>query len=63
MAKKSISTVEHFSRTYKPFLDACEAAGVKPSKNEASKYRRGIGTAIKFSSETWRIDSHKATNG
>lgn len=58
---KSKPTVEEFSKTYKPFIKACEKAGVLPSKNEASKFRHGIGTAIKFSNEQWRLDPHTIT--
>jgi len=55
-------TIAKFSKEYKPFLDACRKAGVEPSQNEASKYRRGLGRAIKHSSEKWRILPHKVNN-
>jgi len=56
------TTIEEFSKTYQPFLKACKEAGIPPSKNEASRYRRGIGKAILFSTEKWRINAHKATS-
>lgn len=49
-----MKTTAEFAKTYEPFLKACERAGIEPSKNEASKFRRGTGTAIKFSNEQWR---------
>lgn len=52
-------TIEQFSKNYKPFLKACKDAGIKPSKNEASKFRRGIGAAIHCSNEQWRIKPHQ----
>jgi len=52
-------TIAEFAKTYAPFLKACKKAGVEPSKNEASKFRAGIGKAIKFSNEQWRSDSHQ----
>lgn len=52
------STAE-FAKTYQPFIKACEKAGVEPSKNEASKYRRGFGIAITFSNEQWRVLPHQ----
>lgn len=36
-----------FSRTDHGFLQACEAAGIKPTARQASKFRRGYGAACK----------------
>ena len=52
-------TVEQFSKKHGPFLKACKLAGIEPSKNEASKYRRGIGKAIECSNEKWRVNPHQ----
>lgn len=52
-------STEEFAKTYQPFIKACEKAGIEPSKNEASKYRRGFGTAITFSNEQWRTSPHE----
>lgn len=58
--KTKTKTVAEFAKTYQPFIKACKLAGIEPSKNEASRFKRGIGTAIKFSNEQWRVDSHKS---
>lgn len=55
-------SVEEFAKTYQPFIKACEKAGIESSKNEASKYRRGFGTAIKFSNEQWRTLPHRGND-
>ena len=34
-----------FAQTAKGFNDACNMAGIKPTKRQASKYRRGLGLA------------------
>ena len=53
------TTITIFAKTYIPFLKACEKAGIEPSKNEASRFRNGIGTAIKFSNQQWRNNPYK----
>jgi hypothetical protein len=51
-----IETNANFAKTNKTFQTACEIAGVKPTKRQASKYRMGKGLAIKITSA--QITSH-----
>ena len=44
-------TNREFAQKNKDFIDSCEAAGVAPTKRQASKYRRGMGSAAKVSRE------------
>jgi hypothetical protein len=41
-------TNAEFSTQDKIFQEACRLAGVAPVKRQASKYRRGTGSAYKF---------------
>lgn len=42
-----INTHADFAKDNKQFKEACERANVKPTKRQASKFRRGFGLAYK----------------
>lgn len=44
-----------FAKDNPTFKLACEAAGVQPTKRQASKYRRGIGRAFEASKRRTEI--------
>jgi hypothetical protein len=41
-------THREFAEKNKQFRDACEAAGVKPTRRQAQKFRAGKGSAYSF---------------
>lgn len=45
-------TNREFSEVDTKFREACKAAGVQPTKRQASKYRRGLGSAFKAEGRT-----------
>ena len=47
-------TNRKFSKTDKGFMEACEAAEVKPTVRQASKWRRGKGKAWKHGGTEWQ---------
>ena len=46
MTREHPTTADNIARHDKAFQAACERAGVKATKRQAAKYRRGYGSAF-----------------
>jgi len=60
--KPTKPTNRNWAKENKPFKKACEIAGIPPTARQASKFKRGIGSAYRHHKKAQSIVDKKGTS-